>query len=82
MRLKPSYKPLRKILVDRDMKPSSLYKEMGVSRSTASAINQDRFVAMETIAVICNYLNCGIEDVVEFVDENGRPMKYRADELL
>lgn len=66
-RLKPSYKPLRKLLVDRDLKPSALYLKMGISRSTASAINQDKYVALETIAVICNFLDCPIEDVVEFV---------------
>ncbi|WP_430623476.1 helix-turn-helix domain-containing protein [Paenibacillus sp. JNUCC32] len=69
MPLFPSYKPLRKLVVDRDMKMSDLYKNDVVSRSTVSVLNMDRFVSLETLALICEYLNCRIEDVVEFVDD-------------
>lgn len=68
MPLIPSYKPLRKLLVDRDMKMSDLYKNDVVSRSTVSVLNMDRFVSLETLALICEYLDCRIEDVVEFVE--------------
>ncbi|GAA0840656.1 helix-turn-helix domain-containing protein [Bifidobacterium pullorum subsp. gallinarum] len=69
MPLVPSYKPLRKLLVERDMKVAELYKNGVISRSTASVLNMDRFVSLETLALICEYLNCRIEDVVEFVDD-------------
>ncbi|QOT13681.1 helix-turn-helix transcriptional regulator (plasmid) [Paenibacillus sp. JNUCC32] len=51
------------------MKMSDLYKNDVVSRSTVSVLNMDRFVSLETLALICEYLNCRIEDVVEFVDD-------------
>lgn len=70
MSIKPSFKPLRKLLVDRDMKHSDLYNKVGISRSTATSISQDRYVSLEIIAIICEYFDCRIEQVIEFVNEN------------
>lgn len=69
MKLVPSYKPLRRLLVERDMTAADLRKATGISRNTFTSINADKFVSLETLAVICEYLNCRIEDVVEFVED-------------
>ncbi|WP_445671754.1 helix-turn-helix domain-containing protein [Paenibacillus sp. FSL L8-0708] len=67
MALRPSYKRLRHILVERDMTPVDLRRATGLARNTMTSINADRSVSLETLAVICDYLGCRIEDVVEFV---------------
>lgn len=69
MPLKPSYKPLKRLLVERDMTMVSLRKATGISRNTFTSINQDKFVSLETIALICDSLNCRIEEVIEFVKD-------------
>ncbi|WP_445324092.1 helix-turn-helix domain-containing protein [Paenibacillus sp. FSL M7-1455] len=69
MPLRPSYKPLRHLLIERNMTLADLRKSTPVSRNTFTSINHDRFVSLETIAHICEALNCRIENVVEFVPE-------------
>lgn len=69
MPLHPSYKPLRHLLIERNMTLADLRKSTPISRNTFTSINQDRFVSLETIAHICEFLDCRIEDVVEFVKE-------------
>jgi len=69
MPLMPSYKPLRKTLVEQNLKISFLHKEGIISRSTASSLNMDRFVSLETIAILCESLNCRIDEVVEFIED-------------
>jgi putative transcriptional regulator len=67
--LKPSYKRLRHILVERNMEPVDLRRATGLARNTMTSINADRSVSLDTIATICEYLGCRIEDVVEFTEE-------------
>jgi DNA-binding Xre family transcriptional regulator len=68
--LRPSYKRLRHILVERDIKPVDLRRATDLGRNTMTSINADRSVSLETLAVICEFLNCRIEDVVEFIPED------------
>lgn len=70
MPLRPSYKRLRHILVERDIKPVDLRRATDLGRNTMTSINADRSVSLETLAVICEFLNCRIEDVVEFIPED------------
>lgn len=85
--LQPSYKPLKYTLVDRGITMAALREGTGIAPNTFTKMNKNEWIALNKLAQICEYLKCGIEDVVEFVDENGRPMKYRpldidVDELL
>ncbi len=61
-----TYKPLMKLLIDRDMKKLDLV-EMGlISRGTLARLSKNESVSMDTIAKICDALDCDITDVVEF----------------
>ena len=62
---KLSYKPLMKLLIDRDMNTTELSKQAGISSSTMSEIRAHRSVTLETVLKICVALGCNIEDVVE-----------------
>ena len=65
--LVPSYKPLDITLIKQDKMRKHLRDEAGISGTTLAPIY--RFVSLETLAAICEYLDCRIEDVVEFVDD-------------
>lgn len=62
---KLSYKPLLKLLVDREMNTTELAKQAGISFSTMAEIRAHRSVTLETILKICVALGCNIENVVE-----------------
>lgn len=62
---KLSYKPLLKLLVNKEMNTTELSKLAGISSSTMTEIRAHRSVTLETILKICIALECSIEDVVE-----------------
>lgn len=60
-----SYKPLFRLLLDKNMTKSELRKGVGFSPSTLSKISKNEYVALEIIDRICTYLNCNVGDVIE-----------------
>ncbi|MEK4031024.1 helix-turn-helix domain-containing protein [Pseudobacillus sp. FSL P4-0506] len=63
----PSYKPMDKTLIDRDKNRTDLRNDLGISPSTLAKMSAGEYVALDVIALICEYLDCKIEEVVEFV---------------
>lgn len=64
-----SYNPLKKLLIDKNIKLEELRKALGLSSATSSKINKNEYVSMEVLDKICNYLNCSIEDVITHIKE-------------
>jgi DNA-binding Xre family transcriptional regulator len=64
-----SYKKLFKMLIDRDMKKKDLKEVAGISNNTVSKLANGENVTMEVIEKICVNMNCGVEDIVEFVPD-------------
>ena len=60
-----SYKPLWKLLIDREMTKKELMQGTNISKSTMVKMAKGEMVSMEVIDRICTYLNCGIENVLE-----------------
>lgn len=67
-----SYKPLFKLLIDRNMKKKDLAERAGLSLATITKMGRDgTTVTTDVLAKICVALNCGIADIVEIIpDEN------------
>lgn len=66
-RMKISYKPLWKLLIDRDMTKIELRKKTEIAASTFTKMNNDQMVSMEVLARICVELKCGFDDIIELV---------------
>ena len=62
-----SYKPLWKLLIDRDMSKRELMIATGISKSTMDKMGRGEQVSMDIVDRICNYFNCKVEDVMELV---------------
>lgn len=60
-----SYKPLWKLLIDRDMTKKQLMQATGISKSTMDKMARGELVSMEIIDRICNYLECSVECVIK-----------------
>ncbi|OMD02547.1 helix-turn-helix domain-containing protein [Paenibacillus odorifer] len=67
MSLVQSYKPFRIRMAERNLSRKEVEEATGINRNTMSRLYNDKAVSIETLAVICDYLGCRIEDVVEFV---------------
>ena len=63
-----SYKPLWKLLIDRDMTKKQLMQETGVSKSTMDKMARGEQVSMDVIDRICTNLNCNVESVIEHIE--------------
>lgn len=64
-----SYKPLWKLLIDRDMTKKQLMQVTGVSKSTMDKMGRGEQVSMDIIDRICNYFDCDIEDIIVHISE-------------
>lgn len=60
-----SYKPLLKLLIDKNMTKTQLREQLGISMATLAKISKDEYISMKVLDDICNLLNCKIEDVIE-----------------
>ena len=64
-----SYKPLFKMLIDRNMKKKELAALSGVSLATITKMGKDgSSVNSEVLIRICEALHCGLDDIVEMVN--------------
>lgn len=59
-----SFKPLLKLLIDRDISTSDLCKLAGISTTTMTEIRAHRSVTLDTLVKICLTLHCSLEDIV------------------
>ena len=64
-----SYKPLWKLLIDKDLTKKSFMELTGVSKSTVDKMNHGDYVSMEVIERICRCLRCDISDIVCYTEE-------------
>ena len=60
-----SYKPLFRLLLEKDMTKTQLREAVGFSSATLAKMSKSEYISLETIEKICKYLNCKIEDVIE-----------------
>lgn len=60
---------LAELLAERGLKISKVAKETGIARSTVTGTAQNDFkmIQLETINVLCKYLNVGVDEFFEFV---------------
>ena len=60
-----TFKPLWKLLIDKEMTKKELMQATGISKSTIDKMGRGEIVSREVIDRICNHFYCRVEDVVE-----------------
>lgn len=60
-----SYKPLLKLLIDKNMTKTQLREQLGISMATLAKISKNEYISMKVLDDICSLLNCNIEDIVK-----------------
>ena len=63
-----SYKPLWKLLIDREMTKKQLKQMTGISKSTMDKMARGEQVSMDIIDRICSCLACNVESVIEHIE--------------
>lgn len=62
-----SYKKLFHLLIDRGIATTELIEQAGFSANILTRLRRDQYVSLESIEKICSTLNCGVDDVLEFI---------------
>ena len=63
--MKISYKPLWKLLIDKDLKKKDLCEMAGISPASVTKMGKCGHVTTETLEKICLALGCRVEDILE-----------------
>lgn len=64
-----SYKPLWKLLIDKEMKKKDLCEVAGISPASVTKMGKGGHVTTETLEKICQALECSVTDIVELVPD-------------
>ena len=64
-----SYKKLWKLLIDKDLKKKDLCQMANISTYTINKMNKGENITVEILGKICAALNCGVDDIMEFIPE-------------
>ena len=64
-----SYNRLWKLMIDKNINKTALRKKAGITSNAMAKMGKNLPVNMEVLAKICRVLDCGIEDVVEIIDD-------------
>lgn len=64
-----SYKPLLKMLVEKDLKKHDLINLVGLSSTTIAKFTSNEFVSMEVIDRLCKHFDCQPGDLVVYIPD-------------
>lgn len=62
-----SYKKLWKLLIDKNMLKKDLRQKAGLTSNCIAKLGKNENVSTEVLCKICDALNCGIDEIVDFL---------------
>ncbi len=67
--MRPSYKKLWKLLIDKDMMKKDLQAAAGISWNSMTKLSKGETVSMDILLKVCAALNCNVGDILDFVPD-------------
>ena len=64
-----SYKKLFHLMIDKEMTNAELMEKAGFSANIITRIKRDNYISLDSIEKICKTLNCGVDDILEFIPD-------------
>ncbi len=61
-----SYKKLWMLLIEKDISPATLRKDLNIATGTMTKLRKNEEVSLSILLRICEYLGCDIGDVCSF----------------
>ena len=65
-----SYKKLFHLMIDNGMTNAELMEKGGFSANIITRLKRNNYVSLDSIEKICKVLNCGVDDILEFLPDN------------
>ena len=64
-----SYKRLFHLMIDKGVTNAELMEKAGFSANIITRLKRDHYVELDSIEKICYALDCGVDDILEFIPE-------------
>lgn len=64
-----SYNRFFHLLIDKGITSSELMKQADLSGNIITRMKRNSYISLETIEKICRVLDCGVDDILEFSDD-------------
>ena len=64
-----NYKKLFHLMIEKNLSNSDLKRKAGFSGNILTRLKRNRYVSLESIESLCRVLECGVDDILEFVPE-------------
>ena len=65
-----SYKKLFHLMIDNGMTNAELMEKGGFSANIITRLKRNNYISLDSIEKICKVLNCGVDDILEFLPDN------------
>ena len=65
-----SYKKLWLMLVEKEISPATMRKDLNIATGTMTKLRRNEEVALSVLLRICEYLDCNIGDICDAVKTN------------
>ena len=62
-------------MIDRDMSNAQLKAKAGFSANIITRLKNDEYVSLESIEKICAVMNCGVDNILDFVETDNDKMQ-------
>lgn len=67
--IKICYKKLWILLIEKEISPATLRKDLNIATGTMTKLRKNEEVAMSVLLRICDYLDCNIGDICDAIHE-------------
>jgi putative transcriptional regulator len=64
-----TFKPLWKLLIDKDMTKDQFRKQIDISSSTLAKMRKNENISMDVLDKICKHFNCSLNDIMEHIPD-------------
>lgn len=65
-----TYKKLFHLLIDKGLSNAELMEQAGFSANIITRLKRNSYISLDSIEKICSVLNCGVDDILEFIPDN------------
>ena len=71
-----SYKRLFHLMIDKGITNAELIEKGGFSANIITRLKRDNYVALDSIEKICYALDCGVDDILEFIPDEKEQKRH------
>lgn len=64
-----SYRPLHITLASKEIKKTKMAEDLGMTTTTLAKFSKNEPIKFNVLNQICEYLDCRVEDVIEYVPD-------------